>query len=413
MATYNLARFSSFSPEMLDLTCDICGSENIIETEQGFVCKSCGFVLKLQKLQYDRPYNDDIIQYAKGLGRTQIGTKSERKTFSHYNQLERLNKYNSMVDYDENVLKRAQAYISSFFASLNLEDYNDIKEMVYTKFKDVKPKLRVNSKYQNTEKLIAILTYFCLKIQNISISCSQIIENSTLTRKEFNDFYSQVLWYIPEYKTRNRQKYILQKVSESILALSINPMFYHQSRKILYKLWDQIRNTTDNIIAGLLISICVLCSENYKNKVKVSTICDHLAIRMSTIQAQVKKKIIEKYKASGFVSLVKSAGILQRIFESLGLICNESEISKRNQENGKIEIVFGNATKIFNYHDNIDYYFFALGGGEDSCTIFYARVHYPLMDFEDPKVSTGQTQGFLQFDIVRYYKGKDPPEIKE
>lgn len=77
VATYNPAKFSSFSPGISYLTCNICGSDNMIETVQGFVCKTCGFELELQKLQSDRPYNDDIIQYAQSLGRTQIGTKNE------------------------------------------------------------------------------------------------------------------------------------------------------------------------------------------------------------------------------------------------------------------------------------------------------------------------------------------------
>jgi len=407
LATYKSAKIGSFSPDVSYLACDICGSNNIIETVQGFVCKTCGIELELQKLQYDRPYNDDIIQYAQGLGRTQIGTKNERNVSPFYTQLQRINKYNYMMDYEERVLKEVKEFISDFFARLKLEDYHGIQQTVYFKFKEIKPKLRAKLKYQNTEKLVAILTYFYLKIQNISINRSQIIDNSILTRKEFNDFYSQIIRYIPEYKTRNRQKYILQRIFEIIWTLNLNSIFNHQAKKILYKLWDQIKDTTDNIIAGLSISICVLCSDNYKKKVKVSTICDYLGIRMSSIQAQVKKKIVAKYKVEGFVSLVKSAGVLQKVFETLGLV---GENAEKIQEEERIELVFGNATKIFNSHDNIDYYFFALRGGEVSSTIVYVQVHHPLMDFKELKISTKQTQGFLMFDVVKYYKGKDPPE---
>lgn len=91
------------------------------------------------------------------------------------------------------------------------------------------------------------------------------------------------------------------------------------------KLWERIKNTTDNVIAGLVSSISVLCSLDFKNKVKVSSICDFLDIRMSTIQAQVKKNIFERFKVEGFVSLVKSSGLLAKIFEALGLIDGKRE----------------------------------------------------------------------------------------
>lgn len=74
MATYNVA-IDIFSKE--SLTCDLCHSENIFETIEGYVCGDCGVVLEMQKLEYHRPYNDDILHYAP-LGQTQIGTTRER-----------------------------------------------------------------------------------------------------------------------------------------------------------------------------------------------------------------------------------------------------------------------------------------------------------------------------------------------
>ena len=53
------------------LMCDICASTEILETNEGYVCKTCGIVLEVQKLEYYRPYNEDIIQHAV-LGNTQI-----------------------------------------------------------------------------------------------------------------------------------------------------------------------------------------------------------------------------------------------------------------------------------------------------------------------------------------------------
>ncbi|KKL17308.1 hypothetical protein LCGC14_2486870 [marine sediment metagenome] len=66
---------SEYSHDLSLLKCDICDSTDIIETFSGFVCRTCGVELLIQKLQYDRPYNKDIIQIHKRLGVTQIGTR--------------------------------------------------------------------------------------------------------------------------------------------------------------------------------------------------------------------------------------------------------------------------------------------------------------------------------------------------
>ncbi len=74
MASYNI---SSDLVLDSDLSCDICSSENIKDTSEGYVCGDCGVVLEIQKLQYHHPYDDNIVQYAP-LGKTQIGTIRER-----------------------------------------------------------------------------------------------------------------------------------------------------------------------------------------------------------------------------------------------------------------------------------------------------------------------------------------------
>ncbi|MFX0144094.1 MAG: hypothetical protein ACFE9C_08450, partial [Candidatus Hodarchaeota archaeon] len=78
MATYRASPNSSISLDYSHLECDMCGSADIIDTSGGYVCRECGIVLEIQKLQYYRPYNEERIQYAKGAGKTQIGTNRER-----------------------------------------------------------------------------------------------------------------------------------------------------------------------------------------------------------------------------------------------------------------------------------------------------------------------------------------------
>ena len=86
----------SIGVDYLNPTCDLCNSKNIVETIQGYVCRACGVELTIQKLQYDRPYTEDVVQYARGLGKTQIGNKRERLTSQNSRSLKRLNQHKNL-----------------------------------------------------------------------------------------------------------------------------------------------------------------------------------------------------------------------------------------------------------------------------------------------------------------------------
>ena len=167
--------------EHRDLRCDVCNSTDIIETAEGYVCRDCAVVLKIQKLQYDRPYNNDVVQYARGLGRTQIGTKRERDFSSNSQRIKRLQRYNSQKTNEETVEEKAQREVSRLLARLNLS--GTCEPFIMEKFKSVRPQLREGTKFRNAEKLATILTFIGLKLKNIAINSSDIIEISSLPKK--------------------------------------------------------------------------------------------------------------------------------------------------------------------------------------------------------------------------------------
>ncbi|MHA2088378.1 MAG: hypothetical protein ACW972_08885, partial [Promethearchaeota archaeon] len=227
-----------------NLECDLCGSTNIADTGQDYVCKDCGVVLTIQKLQYDRPYNDAIIQHATRFGSTQIGTVRERYVSPNSYRLKRLNKHNSQLNSREYSERMAFTEIKRIFENLGLGE--SIREIVMKKFKDIHPKLIPGSKFKNPEKLSAILTYLVLKLENIAIKWKDILKNSKLSKEEFNSFIFQIQKFLPEYTRRNRQNYITQKLMAITEHFELEMPFYFFSKKILYKLWESIKNTTDD-----------------------------------------------------------------------------------------------------------------------------------------------------------------------
>jgi hypothetical protein len=396
--------------EHRDLRCDVCNSTDIIETAEGYVCRDCAVVLKIQKLQYDRPYNNDVVQYARGLGRTQIGTKRERVFSPNSRKIERLQRYNSQKTNEEMVEGKAQREISRLLARLSLPD--TCEPFIMEKFKSVRPQLREGTKFRNAEKLAAILTFIGLKLKNIAINSSNLIDISLLTQEEFRNFFTQVAQYIPEYAARNRCEYISQKLLEITHHFELEMPFYFLAKKILHRLWGSVKNTTDNVIAGLCTGITALC--NYKHQIKINAICEFLGIRMSTIQFQVKNRLFENHHVDGFTTLVRSSELLKRFMVRMGILEYEEDIiSEEEQDDGIIEVQLGNAQQIFNPLN--DYYLFGIVDAENENNTKMTLGYLEVYTSPDKKFLKKRMFG-KWFDLTlgeyEYFPAKGPPGIE-
>ena len=403
MATQNLTQKPIFD----ELNCDICNSNDIKETQEGYVCGECGIVLEIQKLEYHRPYNDDIIQYAT-LGTTQIGTKRERMKYSDSLRLEKLNRLHSIKENEETVLEKARIEISRIFNCLNLPGSK--KKTVFEKFRRIREGLGVGTKYRSPEKLVPITIYFSMKLQNISINESELLEVSKISKKDFNAFKLQITNFIPKYAERNRMDYILQKILEISEHFEVGMPFFYQSKKILYKLWKEIYCTKDDVIAGLVASITALCF--YKEKISVNAICNKIGIKMSTIQSQVKKNIFNKYKIMGFVSLVRSSELLKEALIKMGVFNPEQEIMIDGQKTDIVEIIIGNGKRIFNSNNNVNYYtFLTKDNNKYPLNISVKHFHAPGLVENKKARNNGKVKQniLLKFEIIRFFPSKDPP----
>ena len=384
------------------LSCDVCNSDNIIETVEGYSCGSCGIVLKILRLEYYQPYNKEVIQYAV-LGTTQIGLARERANSRH---IEKLNKLNSIRSSKDSLSMQAKIEISRIFNALNLPP--NLKNLVLQKFQELYEALRPGTKYRAPEKLVPITIYFSLKFRNISIKESRLLEVSKISKKDFNAFKLQILEFFPQYKIRDRKEYILQRILEISEHCHLGMEFFYQSKKILNKLWGSINNTKDDVIAGLVCSISALCS--YRENVTVNAICTRLGIKMSTIQAQVKRKIFERFKVSGFVSLVKSSNVLKTIMSRIGLIDDVFE-----EGSHIVEVKLGSAVQVFNSSKNPDLYLFAV---KDSTGL---PITISLQLFDHIKNDTPTRRGSRRIQSVpkkrkigmeiATFTGKGPPLI--
>ena len=391
------------------LACDVCNSDEIAETIEGYVCRNCGMVLAIIKLQYDIPFKEKAIQNSKGLGITQIGTNRERKTSSHSWKLYRLNKQNLIDENKRDAEIKAEKEISTILELLRFS--NSFAEGIFSKFKEIWPQLYPGSRYRNPEKLVPIIMYYYLKLQNIVIDKDELVDVSEISRDEFGSFQLQILHYFPEYKLRKRRNYISQRLLEIKEHFNLDMEFYRLSKCILNKLWRYINNTKDDVVAGLCASILVLCA--FKDKISTHKVCKFLNIEMSTIQCQVKDKIFKRFKISGFTTLVKSSGLLRVFLREIGLLTskevNQMEIKQKKPQK-VITLNLNNARKIFNPL-NEHYLFESVIEGKN-ILLGYLEVEKFKVNRESSEKCRIVTRVEINLTLGNLFLSKDPPYYK-
>lgn len=399
MASYNISSDLFLDS---DISCDICNSANIQEIAEGYVCGDCGVVLEILKLQYHHPYDDSNVQYAP-LGKTQIGTTGERNCSPNAHHLRSLNKLNSLQNNEKLVCNRARDEIKKIFGHLQLP--KSYEKTIFKQFKKTRSQFRPGTKFRSVEKLVPIVIYHTFKLENIVINSAELLNVTGIDKKEFNAFKLQYRKYNNEYKTRNRQEYVVQKILQITESFGLGMEFFYTSKKIMYKLWELIKNTTDEVIAGVTTSISALCS--YKDEVSVHSLCKKLGIRMSTIQFQVRERIFKGLKVDGFESLVRSRDLLRMIIEKLGLL------EPKEKPADIVEIILGNASQVFNFNKGVNYYMFAVKTNHNNPVIITVEMYNPIINNrlargygvereKSPDLS-------LDYKFLYYHMAKGPP----
>jgi transcription initiation factor TFIIIB Brf1 subunit/transcription initiation factor TFIIB len=426
MATHELVKIDSLevcSAQNPLERCDVCGSCDIAETREGYTCRDCGIVLEVQKLEYHRPYDAEIVQYAV-LGKTQMGYRHERRATKNSVRLEGLNRLDSHRTSEENVLISAKIAIKSILTNLDfpLGDSVSVLEI----FKKIRVQLGKGTKYRSAEMLVPCVIYFYYKHNNTPISEKRLIEVSKISKKDFNEFKITMVKLWPQYKDRDRKEYIIQRILEITEHFDLGMPFYYQSFKILSRFYESVKNTKDDVIVGLITSITLLCSQ--PEGVSVSAICERLGIKMSTIHRQVERRVIERFKVPGFKSLVKSASLLKKVMAKLGVlepafidVEGESVDYEDSLVDGAdiVQVVLGNATQVFNnLNESKDFYLFLKNiNGYLFATIIQNHNSYNNSDkrfvnYNQKKTkSAGKVENkeIIKLELWKYYNPKGPP----
>ncbi len=400
--------------------CDICNSTDIVETREGYTCRACGLVLEVQKLEYHRPYDKDIVQYAV-LGKTQIGFKSERRSKQHSAKLEGLSKIDASRTTEETFRIAVKVETKRILTALGFS-LSDLGVIV-SKVNQIRNKLGKGTKYRSPEMFVPCVIYAYFKENNKPISEIRLLEVAKISKKDFNAFKFSIIRIWPEYKERNRKEYIIKRILEVSEHFNLGMPFFYQSKKILNRFYDIIKNTKDDVVVGLVTSITLLCSQ--KKEVSVCAICERLGIKMSTIHRQVERRVIQRFKVPGYKSLVKSAGLLKKVMNKLGVL-DPALVDLRDvsgevaQCDDIVQVVLGSASPVFNsLNESKEYYLFVKdASGYLVTSIAKAQNHdienntadFKNYSFSNKKGNRGSMEG-VKVELWKYHSPKGPPAV--
>ncbi len=266
-------------------------------------------------------------------------------------------------------------------------------------FKFIRLQIGTGTKYRSPTMLVPCIIYAYYKGNNKPIHERDLLEVAGVSKKDFNSFKYSIIRIWPQYQERNRKEYVVRRVLELVEHFNLGMPFFYQSKKILSKFYENIKNTKDDIIVGLVCSITLLCTRN--NKCRVSNLCDMLGIKMSAIQKQVERKVFERFRVGGFRSLVKSANLLKKIMAKLGVFENK----EKPEEKELVQITLGSASPVFNANEDLEYYLFVKGLDE----LLVVSVNSPKLYTSNQTKEENPILTSPQVELWKYYSPVGPP----
>ena len=280
--------------------CYHCNSNDISEINYGFVCRTCGTVQEL--IKFDPDTSIDNIQFQNSAtSKITIGNEGERKRAKNSGKIHNLSKLNSFKHYKNDIIEIAFIRAKTVIEKLG-RSTKDVS-IIIRKFKEIRPYIRPKSKFRNPEKAIPCIIYFYYKEANIVIDVETLLEVAEISKIELNEFRKQMELFWPAYKTRDHKKYILTRIG-GVIGYEY---LYNQSKKILDKYWDLIKDSKDDVIAGLVTGIAITLSKC--EKLTPHSICKSLNINMSSLQKSVQTKLFDRHgirnKIKGFKKRVE------------------------------------------------------------------------------------------------------------
>lgn len=279
--------------------CYHCNSIEISVKSYGYVCRTCGTIQGI--IKFESKTSEDMIQFQNfAINTTTIGNERERYTARDSKKIQYLSKINSFRTHKEKSKGDGLILATTILEKLG----RPIKDasIIQRKYLEIHPFVRSKPKFGGLKTFIPCIIYHHYREVNIVIDLDTLLDVSEISKKKLNKFrkWMEVFW--PAYKTRDRKKYVLTKIG-GIIGYG---KLYKQSKKILDKFWELIKDSKDEVMAGLVIGISITLSK--RKNLTMSSICKSLDISQSSLQNSIQRKLFDRL---GIENAVK--GFKQRV----------------------------------------------------------------------------------------------------
>ena len=196
-------------------------------------------------------------------------------------------------------------YYDEMISTLHLRKNNKLREKCANIYLRIKDELPNGSQYGSLYRLAPAVIFLFFKLQNFQFEFKNFVDNLDINREVFLKRIKYTLTYFPEYNTRDPKIIIFKKITSISKVFGLGVKFNNMAKKIMYRFWDDIKFTKDDVIVGVVCFLTLL--KMNITSVSCAKMCKKVGISMSAVHYQVNNKIFKQFSSKEFKGLKKSS----------------------------------------------------------------------------------------------------------
>lgn len=217
--------------------------------------------------------------------------------------------------YEKTVIDSFELILNKLMFTLDLTKYINLYNECIQIFLQIWKRMRKGTKFRSPKRLGPVIIYMILKAKGFDIKISYFIEKININKKKFTEILKQAVIFYPTYFKRDRKTVIIKKINETREIFGFDRDFTNKYQEIFKKFWPIIKNTKDDVIAGVIFILTMIALGI--NSIPFVHVCNKIGIKMSTVNYQVKNKIFKSLHLPGFKSLKKSSNVIKDLIDKI------------------------------------------------------------------------------------------------
>ena len=164
--------------------------------------------------------------------------------------------------------------------------------------------LKKYTKFKSVRLLAPVVVYSVLRSKGTTIKSLDFCRASGISLSDFKEGLLVVNPFYFEYVKRDREEFVSQLVAKMITKFNLDSNFWDTTKKMIRTFLPLFKNTKDNIVAGLIITLSFVALD-YKLRA-ISEIFEALGTSVTRAHYHVRKEIFLPNQLGDFKGFVKS-----------------------------------------------------------------------------------------------------------